>query len=150
MEVRSMEEDLSAISEAIKKASEAFVEAISAVSKTIQGAAAKPAGPDRDRLVENWLRIARMSKDGVITAVEHGFEIWERQVRRMTAAAGSGAKASSDPMEAWTENLRKATESFISGGASLGEEARKQAEAVQKTMTEGIRAWQRLWEPPRK
>ena len=51
-------------------------------------------------------------------------------------------------MDAWTENLRKATEAFTSG--NLGDEARKQAENVQKIVTEGIRSWQRMWEPEKK
>ncbi len=146
-----MADNLSGISDAIKKASEAFAEAIAAVTKSIQGAAEKTSGPERDRMVENWLRIARMSKDGMITAVEHGFEVWEREIRRMTAAAGGSSKASSNPMEAWADNLRKATESLMSGGgSSFGEEARKQAEAVQKTIADGVRAWQKLWEPDKK
>ena len=145
-----MADNLSGISEAIKKAGEAFAEAIAAVTKSIQGAAEKTSGPDRDRMVENWLRIARMSKDGMITAVEHGFEVWEREIRRVTAAAGGDAKASTNPMEAWAENLRKATESMMGGGSNLGAEARKQAEIVQKTIADGVRAWQKLWEPDKK
>ena len=146
-----MADNLSGIGDAIRKATEAFADAIAAVSRTIQGAATESSGFDRDRLVDQWLRIARMSKDGVITAIEHGFEAWEREVRR-TQTSGGSARPSSNPMDAWTENLRKATEAFTSGGgaASFGEEARKQAEAVQKTLADGIRAWQRLWEPEKK
>jgi hypothetical protein len=146
-----MADNLSGIGDAIRKASEAFADAIAAVSKTIQGAAAQGSAAERDRIVEHWLRIARMSKDGVITAIEHGFEVWEREVRRTRTSGGGSAKASANPMEAWADNLRKATEAFTGGGAaSLGEEARKQAEAVQKTLADGIRAWQRLWEPEKK
>ena len=147
-----MADNISTIGDAIRKASEAFADAIAAVSKTIQGVATESGGPDRDRIVEHWLRIARMSKDGVITAIEHGFEVWEREVRRTRTSGGGSAKASSNPMDAWAENLRKATEAFTSGGGptNFGEEARKQAEAVQKTLAEGIRAWQRLWEPEKK
>ena len=147
-----MADNLSGIGDAIRKASEAFADAIAAVSKTIQGAAAQGGGADRDRIVEQWLRIARMSKDGVITAIEHGFEVWEREVRRTRTSGGESTKASSNPMDAWAENLRKATEAFTggSGATNFGEEARKQAEAVQKTLADGIRAWQRLWEPEKK
>ena len=38
-------------------------------------------------LVENWLRVARMSKDGVITALEQGFKLWEREIRRTVSSA---------------------------------------------------------------
>jgi hypothetical protein len=145
-----MADNISGISDAIKKASEAFAEAIAGVTKTIQGAAEKTSGPERDRMVENWLRIARMSKDGMITAVEHGFEVWEREIRRVTAAAGGDTKASANPMDAWAENLRKATEAMMSGGTGFGEEARKQVESVQKSIADGVRAWQKLWEPTKK
>jgi hypothetical protein len=142
-----MADNLSTISEAMRKASEAFADAMGTVSKSIQGAASKSDIPERDRMVENWLRFARMSKDGIITAIEQGFEAWEREARRI-AGAGGTSKASANPMDAWAENMRKATEAFMGGGtSSFAEEARKQAESVQKSMTEGFRAWQRLWEP---
>jgi hypothetical protein len=86
------------------------------------------AGGDRDRLVENWLRVARMSKDGVITALEQGFELWEREIRRTVATAKGGSQRESpNSMDAWTENWRRATEAFSGGTGTLGEEARKQA-----------------------
>jgi hypothetical protein len=144
-----MADNVSGIGDAIRKAAEAFADAIGAVSKSIQSSAANSAGPDRERAVENWLRIARMSKDGAITALEHGFELWEREMRRLAGAAGA-AKASANPMDAWADNLRKATESMLGGASGLGDEARKQAESVQKTLADGIRAWQRLWEPEKK
>jgi hypothetical protein len=143
-------ENLKGFAEAIRKASDAYIEALSAVGKALQDAAAQSmSGADRERLVENWLRVARMSKDGVLTALEQGFELWEREIRRMAEASkgGQSSKASS-PMDAWTENWRKATEAFA--GSAWGEEARKQAEIVQKTVQDGLRAWQRLWEPEKK
>jgi len=146
-----MADNLSGIGEAIRRAGEAFAEAITAMSKTVENVAGKAsAGPERDRLIENWLRIARMSKDGAMTAIEHGFEVWEREVRRLMTSGGQSQSAA-NPMEAWAENLRKATESLVGGNmASLSEEARKQAETVQKTVADGIRAWQRLWAPEKK
>src|SRR5690348_13714456 len=88
--VKKMADNLSDIGEAIRKASEAYAEAIAAVSKALQNIAAQAGGGDRDRLVENWLRLARMSKDGLITAVEQTYEFWERSVRR-TSAGGAAA-----------------------------------------------------------
>jgi hypothetical protein len=144
-------DNLSGIGDAIRKASEAYVEALNAVGKALQNLAGGAAGSDRDRLVENWLRVARMSKDGVITALEQGFELWEREIRRTAATAkGAAPSASSNPMDAWAENWRRATEAFSGGAGGLGEEARKQAESVQKSLQEGLRAWQRLWEPEKK
>jgi hypothetical protein len=144
-------EDFSGIGDVIRKAGEAMAETLSAVNKAVKDLAAQAgAGVDRDQMVENWLRAARMSKDGMITALEQGFQWWEHQVREQlhrTAAAGS--KKAANPMEAWAENWRKATESFSDSG-KWTEEARKQAESVQKTLQDGLRAWQRLWEPEKK
>jgi hypothetical protein len=53
------------------KAGPAFTDALLTVSSVLQNIAGQaPAGADRDRIVENWLRIARMSKDGVVGAIE--------------------------------------------------------------------------------
>lgn len=144
-----MADNLSGIGDAIRKASEAYAEAIATVSKALEEIAKQAGSADRERLVENWLRVARMSKDGVVTALEQGFELWEREIRRMVAAGAGAAKAPKNPMETWAENWRKATEAFT-GGAGWSEEARKHAETVQKTLAEGVRAWQRLWEPEKK
>jgi hypothetical protein len=141
-----MADNLSEIGEAIRKASEAYAQAIGAVSKALQNIASQAGSGDRDRLIENWLRVARMSKDGMITAIEQAYEFWEREVRRN--AAGGAAARPSNPMDAWAENWRKATEAFTSG--NWNEEARKQAESVQKILTDGIRAWQRMWETEKK
>ena len=141
-----MADNLSDIGEAIRKASEAYAEAIAAVSKALQNIAAQASGGDRDRLIENWLRVARMSKDGMITAIEQAYEFWEREVRR--TATGNPSATRSNPMDALAENWRKATEAFASGNWS--EEARKQAQNVQKILSDGVRAWQRIWEPEKK
>jgi hypothetical protein len=141
-----MADNLSDIGEAIRKASEAYAQALAAVSKALQNIAAQMGSADRDRLVENWLRVARMSKDGLISAIEQGFQFWEREIRRTTA--GSTSAKPSNPIDAWAENWRKATEAFTAG--NWGEEARKQAETVQKILTDGIRNWQRMWEEDKK
>ena len=141
-----MADNLSDIGEAIRKASEAYAEAIAAVSKALQNIAAQAGGGDRDRLIENWLRVARMSKDGMITAIEQAYEFWEREVRR--TATGNPSATRSNPMDALAENWRKATEAFASGNWS--EEARKQAQNVQKILSDGVRAWQRMWESEKK
>ncbi|MGH7913513.1 MAG: hypothetical protein ACREPW_02530 [Candidatus Binataceae bacterium] len=147
-------EDFSGIGDVIRKAGEAFAETLSAVNKAVKDLAAQTgAGVDREQMVENWLRAARMSKDGIVTALEQGFQWWERQVReqvrRTASAAGPGEKKHVNPMEVWAENWRKATESFGASG-KWTEEARKQAESAQKTLQDGLRAWQRLWEPEKK
>jgi hypothetical protein len=148
-------EDLSSINDVIRKASEAFAETLSAVNKAVKDFAAQAsAGIDREQMVENWIRAARMSKDGFVSALDQGFQWWERrvreQVRRTAASSGApGGKKQPNPMEEWAETWRKATESFAASG-KWAEEARKQAETVQKTLQDGLRAWQRMWESEKK
>src|SRR6516225_8856637 len=129
-----MADNLSDVGEAIRKASEAYAQAIAAVSKALQNIAVQAGGPDRDRLVENWLRVARMSKDGMITAIEQAFQFWENEVHR--SATGSSSGKTANPMDTWAENWRKATDAFTSG--NWNEDARKQAENVQKILSDGI------------
>jgi hypothetical protein len=147
-------EDFSSIGDLIRKASEALAETLAAVNKAAKDLAAQAgAGVDREQMVESWLRAARMSKDGMVTALEQGFQWWERQVReqvrRTASAPSSGSEKKPNPMEAWAENWRKATEAFSDSG-KWTEEARKRAESVQKTLQDGLRAWQRMWEPEKK
>jgi hypothetical protein len=144
-------DSFSAMSEAIRKASESYVQAMTTVTKALQGLASQGAGADRERLIENWLRVARMSKDGIITALETGFQYWENEIRRTASASGQAAASARNPMETWAENWRRATEAFTSGQASnWSEELRKQSEAVQKSLQEGIRQWAELWQPEKK
>jgi hypothetical protein len=142
----------SATAEAIRKACESYVQALTTVTKALQGLAGQASGADRDRVIENWLRVARMSKDGIITALETGFQYWENEIRRRaTASSPAGATAAKNPMEAWAENWRRATEAFTSGPAGdWTEELRKQSEAVQKSLQDGIRQWAELWQPEKK
>ena len=141
----------SAMAEAIRKASESYVQALTTVTKALQGLASQASGADRDRVVENWLRVARMSKDGIITALETGFQYWEAEIRRTVSAHNPAAAGAKNPMEAWAENWRRATEAFTTGPAgNWSEELRKQSEAVQKSLQEGIRQWAQLWDPEKK
>lgn len=141
----------SAMAEAIRKASESYVQALTTVTKALQGLASQASGADRDRILENWLRVARMSKDGIITALETGFQYWETEIRRTVSAHNPAAASAKNPMEAWAENWRRATEAFTAGPAgNWTEELRKQSEAVQKSLQEGIRQWAQLWEPEKK
>ena len=42
--------------------------------------------------------------------VFEGFELWEREIRRTVATAKGGSKHEApNPMDAWTENWRRAT-----------------------------------------
>lgn len=149
-------ENLSGIEEVIRKAGQALADTLAAVNKAARDFAAQTgAGIDREQMVESWIRAARMSKDGMVAALEQGFQWWERQlreqVRRSGGAAGGGSeKTHVNPMEAWAENWRKATEQAFGASGKWTEEERRQAEMAQRTLQEGLRAWQRLWEPEKK
>jgi hypothetical protein len=141
-------DDMFGISEAIQKTGEAFAKAISNVAKALRDASNLPGGPERDRLLENWMRVARLGKEGVITSIEQGFELWESQVRRIAARGSEAQDRPKSPIDAWAENWRSAIEAFSTGNWS--DEVRRQAESVQKTIADSVRAWQRVWEPPAK
>ena len=143
-----MADRISTIAEAIKQASEAYAQTIATLGKAVQGGGEQAAPPDRP-VVENWLRAARMSKDGVVSAIEQGFEMWEREMRRISAQGGTTESAPPNPMERWAESWRTAMQASSDGGA-MNADFRKQAEAVQKTLADGVRAWQSLWQPDKK
>src|SRR5260370_35907993 len=106
-------DNVSGIADAIRKATEAYTEALGTVTKALQNLASQTGGADRERVVENWLRLARMSKDGAVSALEHGFELWERECRRMAAApGGAAAQETSDPVAAGAGKCSNATEAF--------------------------------------
>ncbi|HEV8438704.1 MAG TPA: hypothetical protein VGT40_11460 [Methylomirabilota bacterium] len=143
----------STIADAVRMASQAYSESLSAVMKTLQGLPHQ-GGDAYRRMVEDWLGLARTSKDSFIAAVNQSFDLWERECRRAVGAphaAMGAATPGSNPMEAWLQNWRRSVEAFASAGqpgAVYGEAARRQAELVQQTLQEGMRAWQRLWQPP--
>ena len=133
--------------DAIRKMTEAYAEWFSIMTRT-PGLLPRDSGEMR-RLAEQWLRLTRMIKDGTVTAIDQGFEVWERQVRQVLDALTAASSApSGTPMEAWAENWKKGLDAMLTGGATWSEEVRKQTELLQKTMQEGLLAWQRLWQPP--
>jgi hypothetical protein len=152
-----MADTFESFAEAIRQANEAYAAAMMALSRAVQNLPATRPVVAPDAMVETVLSVARMSKDSVIAAIEQGFELWERQVRRISGTAVEATSkpaveppatrpnvATSNPMEAWAENWRSATAALMPAG---NEELRKQAESVQNAFVEGIRAWQRLWQP---
>ncbi len=141
-------EGLPNFADSIRKVTEAYAEGFSIMTKML-GTLPRDSAEMR-RLGEQWLRLARMIKDGTVTAIDQGFEFWERQVRQMLDATSAAAPATSltNPMEAWAENWRKGLETMMATGATWSEEARKQTDLLQKTVQEGLLAWQRLWQLP--
>ena len=147
-------EGLGNVAETIRKTTEAYSQALAAAMALL--AAAPKGGPVANPAVEQWLRLARMTKDGLVTAIEQGFELWEREYRRAMsgAAAASSPAPATNPFEIWAENWRKALEAMTAASTAKAadpwaEQAKQQAELMQKTLQEGLNAWQRMWSPPR-
>ncbi len=137
--------------EAIRALSEAYAQTLSILAKSLE-ALPRQNGEARRRLAEQWLQMARSSKEAYVTALDQGFALWERECRRLTgAAAPAPGPAPANPFEAWAETWKTSVEAFTAAGppgAPWAEPVRKQAEAVQQAMQEGLRAWQRLLSPP--
>jgi hypothetical protein len=90
-----------------------------------------------------------MIKDGTVLAIYQGFELWDRQARQVLDAVPAASPApSGTPVEAWAENWKKSFDAMLTGGATWSEEVHQQTELLEKTMREGLLAWQRLWQPP--
>ena len=142
--------DVNNVAETIRKTTEAYSQALATAMSLL--AAAPTTGGATSPAVEQWLRLARMTKDGLITAIEQGFELWEREYRRAMTGASTAAPPAANPIEIWTENWRKALETMTATPKPAdpwAEQARRQAETMQKTLQESLNAWQRLWAPPR-
>ena len=140
-------EGLPNVVDAIRRMSEAYAASLSIMTKALEGMP-KPGNDAQRRQAEDWFRMARLGKDGVVAALNQGFELWERECRRAMGALS--AQPSSNPMEAWADNWRKMLETFMATsklGEAWSDEARKQVALVQQTMQEGLQAWQRFWQP---
>jgi hypothetical protein len=133
--------------EAMRKITAAYADGFAIMTKTL-GTLPKDSSETR-RLAEQWLRQARMMKDGMVTVIDQGFELWEREIRRVldaTASAAPPRASSTNPMEVWAEGWKKGLETMAGAGGIWSEEARRQMELLQRTMQEGLAAWQRLFE----
>jgi hypothetical protein len=112
--------------------------------------------PDSERQIERWIGVARAAKDGYVAAIDQGFAMWERRIRRALSPEKSELekesrrehKAQSSQLDAWVEEWRKANESFMRSVADsgLGEEALKQARELRKTVEGGLKNLQKLWQ----
>ena len=112
--------------------------------------------PDSERQIERWIGVARAAKDGYVAAIDQGFAMWERRIRRALSPEKSEPekesrrehKPQSSQLDAWVEEWRKANESFMRSVADsgLGEEALKQARELRKTVEGGLKNLQKLWQ----
>lgn len=148
-----MEKDAN-FADAVRKTFEAYTEALSAVMKALEKHP-RQGGDAHRQVVEQWLALARMSKESVVAAISQGFDLWERECRRLVGAPYSPGSASvADAMiAALAESWRRSLASFVPGGSPedpWADRARRQAELVQQGLLESLRAWQRLWQPPQR
>lgn len=151
--------DSTGIGKVLRDITQAYVDGLSTIGGAI-GDLAKRRIPDGERQMEHWIEVARTAKDGYVAAIDQGFAIWERRIRRTIArtqssSAGeskSGQKAPGSQIEAWLETWRNANESFMQSirESGLGEEALKQTRELRKTLEDGLKNLQKLWQPSRK
>ncbi len=142
------------IAKALKQMSDAYVEAITTVSRAVADAVKRGGDKEAPR-VEYWLRLARMGKDGFVTAVEQGFEMWEREMRRTLSSVKREVETEKvaretrppDALQSFIDNWNEASKTFLDtvGSSELGKEARKQAEQFASTMRDSLKAWQKMW-----
>ena len=152
--------DSTGIGKVLRDITQAYVDGLSTIGGAI-GDLAKRRIPDGERQMEHWIGVARAAKDGYVAAIDQGFAIWERRIRQTMAPAQSfpsGKESKSDQqapasqIEAWLEAWRNANESFMQSiqESGLGGEALKQTSELRKTLEDGLKTLQKLWQPSSK
>ena len=159
-----MEKDDSAgIGKLFNDLTRAYEDGLAAIGSAINDIGKKRI-PESERQIERWIGVARAAKDGYVAAIDQGFKLWEKRIRRALTPEKSEPekenrreqKAPSSQLDAWMEEWRNANESFMRSVADsgIGEEALKQARELRKTVEGGLKNLQKLWqassEPRRK
>ena len=152
--------DSTGIGKVLRDITQAYVDGLSTIGGAI-GDVAKRRMPDGQRKMEHWIGVARAAKDGYVAAIDQGFAIWERRIRQTMAPAQSSSsgresktdqQAPASQIETWLETWRNANESFMQSirESGLGEEALKQTRELRKTLEDGLKSLQKLWQPSSK
>jgi hypothetical protein len=137
------------VADTVRRMTDAYAEWFTSMTRMPAPGPLPRDGGEVRRLAEQWLGLARMMKDGTVSAIEQGFDLWERQAQQaLGAVAAASSVPSGTPAEGWAENWKKSFDAMLPGGATWSEELRKQTEQFHKTMQEGSLAWQRLWQSP--
>src|SRR2546428_11792292 len=126
-----MENDAN-VADPVRKTFEAYTEALSAVMKALEQLP-KQGGHAQRQTVEQWLALARMSKESVVAAINQGFDLWERECRRLVGGPHFPGPASvlGAVIAALAESWRRTLGGFVPGGTAedpWAERARRQAE----------------------
>ena len=111
-------ENAANFADAVRQTFEAYTEALSAVMKALEQLP-KEGGDAHPQTVEQWLALARMSKESVVAAINQGFDLWERECRRLIGAPHSPgpASVSAAMIDALAESWRRTLVAFVPGGA---------------------------------
>src|SRR6266704_2145556 len=111
-------ENAANFADAVGQTFEAYTEALSAVMKALEKLP-KEGGDAHRQMVEQWLALARMSKESVVAGINQGFDLWERECRRLIGAPHSPgpASVSAAMIEALAESWRRTLVAFVPGGA---------------------------------
>ncbi len=148
--------DSTGIGKVLRDITQAYVDGLSTVGGAISDLA-KRRIPDGERQMEHWIGVARAAKDGYVAAIDQGFAIWERRIRQTMAPAQSSSpgkesksdqKAPASQIDAWLKEWRNANESFMQSirEGGLSEEALKQTRELRKTLEDGVKNLQKLWQ----
>lgn len=146
-------DEQSGIGKVLRDITQAYMDGLSKIGSTISNLGAGRM-PDRERQVERWVGVARAAKDGYVAAIDQGFKLWERQIRSTITPSESHPgkegkhEGTTSQFDAWVENWRKANESFTESlrESGLGEEALKQARDFRKTLENGLKDLQKVWQ----
>jgi hypothetical protein len=119
--------DSTGIGKVLRDITQAYVDGLSTVGGAI-GDLAKRRIPDGERQMEHWIGVARAAKDG--------------------KESKSDQKAPASQIDAWLKEWRNANESFMQSirEGGLGEEALKQTRELRKTLEDGVKNLQKLWQ----
>ena len=148
--------DSGGIGKVLRDVTQAYLDGLTKIGGTIADLA-RSRMPDAERQMEHWISVARAAKDGYVAAIDQGFALWERGMRR--AVVASKAKAAQDEggkskrtIEGWFDEWRKANETLMNSirESGLGEEAVKQTRELRKAFDDGLKNLQKLWEPASK
>lgn len=136
------------IPDAIGNAWNAYAEGLTAVAHALESLPERRGDAQR-HVVDDWLGLARTSKESFVTAVDQSFEVFERECRRRAGVAHSARfdPGPVNPLERWAESWKDAGETLTAIGSSGGayaEGARRHAESARHALEDGLRAWQRM------
>lgn len=112
---------------------------------------AQMTGTSARALVDQWFALARATKDTMISAFDIGFDLWERESRRLI---GAGAPPASTPSataaDAWLDGWKRLMESYAVAwrSAAWADQARAQTEFTARLLNESLKAWRPLWQGP--